>query len=217
MEQEKRYGYLRHDLLVPDPAFIAGLPGEAGSLWRTCPRVPLIFTRQECWEEEEAEGLRCGLSLPVKEGGVRKRFSLRVPERMILSVQTPFETAASLCGDQSRIGLLLAQMKNLPQIRAGIYGSAALEWVSGYPYLSDDSDVDLLIEGQSVRALYDFYHRLPELEQLCQAPLDVEVRFPGGRDAKLRELFGTQHSVMVKSVHSVELEEAGALLGTLPG
>ncbi len=209
MEQTEIKNCCRHDLLLVSDNVIDRMEGEAGECWRQYPAVPLIYTRQEIWEdipENDGSGMiRCGLSLPYKENGTRKRFAVYITPDAVQQVRTPFEVAEGLAGDDSRIGRLLGEIQKIPGIRAGIYGSAALEWVSGYRYLTEMSDVDLIIEGESREALYSFYHLLPELEHLCQTNLDLEARFPGGRDVKLRELFSTQDTVLVKSVDNVEL------------
>ena len=178
-------------------------------MWRSFPKVPLIFANQEDLGEKPgtaAQGwIRCGLSLPVKESGTRKRCVLFIPEEEIMSVCSPFAVANSLVGDDSRIGQLLIRLSAVTGLRVGIFGSAALEYVSGYSYLTDTSDVDLIVEAEDRQVLYDLYHQLPELEHLCQTGLDIEVRFPGGRDVKLRELFRKQTEVLVKTVSGVDL------------
>ena len=212
MEQTEIKNCCRHDLLLVSDSVTEHMDGEAGECWRKYPAVPLIYTRQEIWEDiPESDGsgmIRCGLSLPYKENGTRKRFAVYISPDAVLQVKTPFEVAEDLAGDNGRIGKLLEEIRKIPGIRAGIYGSAALEWVSGYRYLTDMSDVDLIIEGKSREALYGFYHMLPGLEHLCQTNLDLEARFPGGRDVKLREMFSAQDTVIVKSVDNVELTEA---------
>ena len=99
-----------------------------------------------------------------------------------------------------------------------VYGSAALQALTGQAYLRGTSDIDLLVEPRD-RAQLD-----ASLALLCAyarvLPLDGEIVFPGGRavawtewDAARQSAPGTR--VLVKEMERVSLVTTDALLATL--
>jgi len=99
-----------------------------------------------------------------------------------------------------------------------VYGSAALQVLTGQAYLRDTSDIDLLVQPRD-RAQLD-----ATLALLCAyadtLPLDGEIVFPGARAvawkewaAALRSAPGTR--VLVKEIKGVSLVATNVLLATL--
>jgi len=99
-----------------------------------------------------------------------------------------------------------------------VYGSAALQVLTGQAYLRDTSDIDLLVQPRD-RAQLD-----ATLALLCAyadtLPLDGEIVFPGARAvawkewaAALRSAPGTR--VLVKEINGVSLAAMDVLLATL--
>jgi len=99
-----------------------------------------------------------------------------------------------------------------------VYGSAALQVLTGQAYLRDTSDIDLLVQPRD-RAQLD-----AALSLLCAhagaLPLDSEIVFPGGRAVAWKEWAAARQSapgtrVLVKEMERVSLVTTDVLLATL--
>lgn len=124
------------------------------------------------------------------------------------NIPRPWRSAlASLAADAAGQGIALH-----------VYGSAALQVLTGQGYLRDTSDIDLLVQPRD-RAQLDV-----ALALLCShanaLPLDGEIVFPGGRAvawkewaAACRGAAGTR--VLVKEMEGVSLVRPDVLLATL--
>lgn len=87
-----------------------------------------------------------------------------------------------------------------------LFGSHAWQELTGLPYVTATSDIDLLIDVGSAGAWRDFLSQ--NREPIAEAPvrLDVEVIFRGDASFSWREYLGPSDKILIKSNHAVWLE-----------
>lgn len=101
-----------------------------------------------------------------------------------------------------------------------VFGSLALQAMTGLPYLTASSDIDLLFYPATRSQLA---HAISLLDKHAQAlPLDGEIVFPQGEAVSWREwrdvVHGDTHGrVLVKGRQAVRLASCAALLSSLEG
>jgi len=196
---------------------------------------PLVVRRADVGQA--AGEVALGLALPPRPGDGRKlRIPCRVHADRVRRYAAPLPLAQLVAqlGVQSGAQFVAQCLNVLPHWHAAlaaleaeaaargitlrVYGSAALQLLTGQAYLRDTSDIDLLAQPRD-RAQLD-----AALSLLCAyarvLPLDGEIVFPGGRavawkewDAALQGAPGTR--VLVKEMERVSLVTTDALLATL--
>jgi phosphoribosyl-dephospho-CoA transferase len=91
----------------------------------------------------------------------------------------------------------------------GVYGSLAWEALSGENYRHAESDIDLIIDIESMVQLDAMLAALQQTDGQLACRLDGEIRFPGGRAVAWRELAANRHdpaaAVLVKGAHELAL------------
>jgi phosphoribosyl-dephospho-CoA transferase len=184
---------------------------ELYALLFSAPPIPAIVRRQETAEN----GYICvGFSFPVMIDGMRLRISSIVPLDCIIGHFTPFDAA-----QLNREGLpdkeavrALMDAGNEYHTRVGLFGSAALQLVTGLPYRQENSDLDIyLLHQGSARDLTRFYQRLTVIEEQFGINIDAEIECHGEYGVKLKELFGSGKTVLAKGLYDVTLLEKTCL------
>ena len=99
-----------------------------------------------------------------------------------------------------------------------VYGSLALQAITGLPYLTATSDIDVLFYPTTHVQLQEGLHLLAKYAQ--SLPLDGEIVFPSGHAVAWKEWAEAVKSpdkikVMVKSMRTVSLLDVSALLHEL--
>jgi phosphoribosyl-dephospho-CoA transferase len=111
---------------------------------------------------------------------------------------------------------LAALQRDATDLHLRVYGSLAMEALTGLPYVAPTSDVDLLFHPTSRRQLE---HGIAVLSRhAALLPLDGEIVFPGGAAVAWKEwLLATTNpaKVMVKELHTVRLADTASLLALL--
>lgn len=193
----------RHDLLYLSDSWKKDLQDPIRQYYELCLGVPLIKAAQT--ENTQKGYVTAGLSLPVWMNGSRKRFLLDIPECEIEDVKTPWQIAGELCGRESKVAKMLRFLQEQTHVQVGVYGSFALEAVSGYSYVTEHSDLDMIVRCVDKAELRTVRHLLPELEYMIQMPIDMEVRITDCYDVKISELCGISDSVLCKTVAGPKL------------
>lgn len=154
--------------------------------------------------------LDVGFSFPLHRDGVRMRAMAQIAPGDVARVTTPYE-AAALAGESpgSPGRLLLQRLVELGKrcgIAVGVFGAFALELVTGYPYTTETSDLDvLLLPVSDAPQLPRFREQALEWEQAFGTPLDMEAVCAGGFGVKVKELLSDQRTMMGKGAYEVEL------------
>lgn len=188
-----------------DAAVAGAAPAHAPALeqWRK-QDWPLIVTRRT---PDAAPGALClGLALPPAAG--RKiRIAVQVHEHMVARIEAPLSLrVAAVAAPAAWTAPLAALLADAGSINLHAYGSLALQAITSLPYLSDASDIDLLLSPASVQELDAGMHLLQSHQQ--QLPLDGEIVFPDGAAVawkEWRDTTGASARVLVKDAASVRL------------
>ncbi|MDB5749212.1 MAG: mdcG [Massilia sp.] len=217
----------RHDLVWLSPAgweHAAALahPGvrDAVLRWGQA-RWPAVATRiSPALAPGPPVHLPLGLSLPPRaRDGAKARIALvaRAGDIARSRAPLPFAQAIGAVPDAWRLhsGMLLDDAG-----RAGldlrVYGSVALQALTGQAYLTPASDIDLLLAPRSIG---QYRCALALLARHARAlPLDGEILFPGGQAVAWKELLRAPDAkarVLAKSMHVVSLVTVDSLLASL--
>jgi phosphoribosyl-dephospho-CoA transferase len=215
--------YKRHDLVRLSDAglhYAAGnikdsIPSitvnELRDLLFSTPSFPAIVRRQETAEN----GLLCvGFSFPEMIDGTRLRVGSIVPLDCIIGHITPFDVVQldkDGLHDKEAV-LALMDAGNKSHTRVGLFGSAALQLVTGLQYLQKNSDLDIyLLHQGSAPDLARFYRQLAVIEEQFSINIDAEIECRGEYGIKLKELFGPGKTVLAKGLYDVILLEKNSL------
>ncbi|WP_430912461.1 malonate decarboxylase holo-[acyl-carrier-protein] synthase [Methylobacterium sp. sgz302541] len=203
----------RHDLVDPDPAawtaLLAGRPDLAGlphlSGWAAAGR-PLVVRRRHPGEAPDAVPL--GLPLPPADG--KRRIGLSLP-RGSVSRRTPpsLDALRTAAPDFWRPTLdALDALARSHGIACRAFGSLLWQGLTGLPYLSAASDLDLLwFAGSVPRAFLDGIARI---EATAAMRIDGELVLPDGAGINWRELHGAAPCAEVLAKHLDRLEMRAA-------
>ncbi|MCW5299117.1 malonate decarboxylase holo-[acyl-carrier-protein] synthase [Herbaspirillum lusitanum] len=161
-----------------------------------------------------------GIALPPDQDGVKLRVPLRIDLKGVRAMRAPLAIADVIehAGSQWRDGLLELHGDIAAQgLEIGVYGSLALQALTGQPYLRSASDIDLLFSPldrlqleQGVSLLQQYAARLP---------LDGEISFPSGYAVAWKEWAQAcgkpGNRVLVKHDSGVALQRVVELLAGL--
>lgn len=177
--------------------------------------VPGIVRREENAPREDM--IPVGFSSWERGANGRVRAASFVRPDEIEDVSTPEAVLAKLdARDQARrppaLAALAALRENWPTppetVRLGVWGSAALELETGYPYVDSRSDQDMRItpcvplSGDTLRAWLD---GIMETEERFTVRIDAEVSLPSGYGVSLKELLRPGVTVLGKGLLDVAL------------
>jgi phosphoribosyl-dephospho-CoA transferase len=180
---------------------------------------PLVVARQSCGAAQ-FDTIAAGLALPPASG--KYRIALAVPIRNIARHSHPLLLAEALAAAPDDWQPALAQLDAAAtdiELELRVFGSLAWQALSGLPYLTPQSDIDLLWHPQSNVQLQQGITLLKRWEQSSGMRADGEVLFGEGSAVSWREWAklesGGDRRVLVKRVRSAELVEAAELEGML--
>ena len=162
--------------------------------------------------------IQLGLSFPFRNrDGVRVKSAILVPSSAIASAADPFAVAGDCGGLNGAVGAvvraLLACGRGLG-VAVGLLGSAALEAATGLAYVTETSDVDVLVRG-GFEDLKRFSDAAAGIARDSGVAVDVEVELGNGAGVKLAELVSTSQSLLAKSLGAVRLIDRAEVLGLL--
>lgn len=211
--------YSRHDLVWLTAqgwkeAAVSVRPGDLRSLalWER-QGWPAVVRRRDVGQPAGIVSL--GIALPPAGADAPKeRIALRTPDRHVArradALSLPEAMAAA--PEAWRADLAALDGAGLA-LRA--YGSLALQAITGLPYLSPRSDIDLLLAPRSRSELDAGIAALSRHAETL--PLDGEILFPGGAAVAWKEWRDARDGtrVLVKTMDAVRLDARAALLATL--
>ena len=208
----------RHDIVHVDaralrdaPPADAVLPTCAGE-WIETGR-PLVVRRQGSCDPPCEVAL--GLSLPQ-----RRRIALTLPARVIDSVTRPPTLADVIPHVPVRWRRALAQLDTDAAsvgISFRVYGSVAWQMLTALPYVTDESDIDLLWHPAGRSQLSEGIALLERWERVTGLRADGEIVFGDGDAVAWREWSQRDRpaAVLVKRLEGPEMRRAAELLRAL--
>lgn len=181
---------------------------------------PAVATRRDA---DAGAGEVClGISLPPR-AGAKPRIALRADASDVTQVLPPLGLAdvAAAIPPPWRTGFFaFAAAARKQGLCFGVFGSVALEAITGQRYVTAASDIDLLFHPAGKAGLEAAIALLDE--HAAHLPLDGEIVFPGAAAVSWKEWRNATRGaggerVLVKGSHAVHLAATGALLATLEG
>jgi phosphoribosyl-dephospho-CoA transferase len=208
----------RHDLVWLDPAQVGALEVEpihrsTVAQWVDAGR-PAVATRRDPGAREGMA--RLGIPVPPSRG--KLRIALLAPAGALVRARPPLRlaevTASAPAGLRAALEELDGEAGGLG-ILLRVHGSLAWQHLTGEPYVTASSDLDLLLEPRDRSQLGEALRMLQRWELRTGRVADAEVRLPAGGVA-WRELLSGAHQVLVKQEAGVTLVARGELLAMLP-
>ncbi|MFZ6815491.1 malonate decarboxylase holo-[acyl-carrier-protein] synthase [Undibacterium sp. Rencai35W] len=188
---------------------------------------PLIVRRHDADAGDEVVCL--GLALPPNNhDGNKQRIALRVEKTLIarsspaLSLRNIIETAPrewqQALTHFSSLSSLPVTLKtsSSPALDMRVFGSTALQRLTGLSYVTARSDIDLLFSPKNLSELEQGLSLLTSFSKLL--PLDGEILFPQQQAVSWREwqlAISNQARVLVKTMHTVYLASTASLIASL--
>lgn len=197
-------------------AYEAALPGDAQTIdqWRRAD-WPLVATRRDA--ATPAHTVCLGLALPPAADGNKRRIALRAALSEVARRTPPLalQKAAAAAPDAWKPGLAaLAAASSGLTLR--VYGSLALQALTGLAYLTPRSDIDLLLYPATTVQLRSGLALLEA--NAAKLPLDGEIVFPNGDAVAWKEWLNAERNdaqVLVKTSQAVRLAPIVSLLAEL--
>lgn len=162
--------------------------------------------------------IQLGISMPFREGGSRVRAAILVDRCRIVRFSDPFMVAARADALAGAIGETVRGLIRLGAARGvsvGLLGSAALEAVTGLPYTTASSDIDLLVAGAEVEALAEFAAAAAKIAAAADIAVDIEVALTNGCGVKLAEVLSSSKTLLAKSLDDVRMLSRDEVLAVL--
>jgi phosphoribosyl-dephospho-CoA transferase len=181
---------------------------------------PAVVRRDDA---DQAPGqLSLGIALPPSPAdGTKTRVGLRVLAADVDRVAPPLPVAQVIAAAPASWQPLLAALERhaaAQGLAVRVYGSLALQALTGQTYLTAASDIDVLLHPVTRSQLADALDVLST--HAGGLPLDGEIVFPSAQAVAWKELSSalarpTATRVLVKEMHGVSLATTSALLAAL--
>ena len=176
---------------------------------------PAVVRRMEIGTRDDEICL--GLPLPPDEDtGEKVRISLRAHVGHISKAAPAVDLRAALRSSGPWRERLTALEQDAAGMGLRVYGSLAMQALTGLLYVSPASDVDVLFHPTSHKQLDVGMALLSR--HAAHLPLDGEIVFPGGQAVSWKEwrmAMAHPAKVIVKELQSVRLADTASLLATL--
>lgn len=177
---------------------------------------PVVVRRTDV--DTTPEQLDLGLPLPPDTvTGNKLRVALRVARKHIERSAPPVALAAASHAAGPWRGQLDQLRQDAGDCDLRVFGSLAMQALTGLPYVRPMSDIDLLLRPASWRQLATMLELLARHAETL--PLDGEIVFPGGRAVAWKEWLQARANgakVLVKQLDRVSLQNTALLWEALP-
>lgn len=164
----------------------------------------------------ESEGLALGLPLPPSLGKHRIAVVLQ-PDGVTTTRPPPLLDEAWTAAPPSWAETI-ERLSALAASHAGparVFGSLAWQWITGLPYLTLDSDLDVLLSCASVGDIDGQATGIAEIEATAPMRIDGELVRPDGSAVNWREVHARCDELLVKHAGGVALVNRKRFLGGL--
>jgi phosphoribosyl-dephospho-CoA transferase len=211
--------FRRHDLIFVSPVAwqalletrddLAAEPIVAGWIDRGWPLIARRAT--PC----EKSGIALGLPLPPFAG--KRRLSILIRPDDVVSTAPPPPLNAAIASAPPRWRHALEEVASLASrhgVEARIFGSLAWQSLTGLQYLTDSSDLDLLLPMPRRGDPIVLTAGLAAIEATAPMRLDGELVRDDGAGVNWRELHAGTREILVKTMDGVALLDTGDFLSS---
>lgn len=178
-------------------------------------KAPMVVRRHEAGARTDE--LCLGLPLPPDPvSGNKLRIALKVARQHIDRIKPALPLHLALAVEAPWRTTLIALQQAAQHLNLQVYGSLAMQAMTGLPYLTASSDIDLLFHPVDAAQLHEGLALLGAYAD--RLPLDGEIIFPGDQAVawkEWRQALSHPAKVLVKASHAVQLCDPAALLATL--
>jgi phosphoribosyl-dephospho-CoA transferase len=215
----------RHDLLQPDSsaweAMLRRHPGFADlslvAEWAQLDR-PVIVRRRTV--DDFVDSVPAALPLPPCMGKRRLAFSFSSDEAVTALPPVLLGDAARTAPTQwQEVVVALLALGDAIKVTPRVFGALLWQHTTGLPYLSEQSDLDLLWQISDEHTALSLVERLSRLDAESPVRLDGELELPDGAGVNWRELAQSRpfqgDDLLVKTMDGVEIRTRAALFHTL--
>ncbi|WP_225118496.1 malonate decarboxylase holo-[acyl-carrier-protein] synthase [Bradyrhizobium sp. BRP22] len=212
----------RHDLIFVRPESWSAALAVRGDLAAdplVAPWVengwPLIGRRATPCERH---GVALGLPLPPFAGKRRLSFLMQAADVLLIAPPPSLEAASRTAPPAWRATLeRLDDLASVHSVEARVFGSLAWRVLTGLDYLTDRSDLDLLLRIDCATDVAGLVAGLAEIEALAPMRIDGELVRDDGAAVNWRELHAGAEQVLVKTIGGVALRDTSLFLaGEMP-
>ncbi|HEY0329383.1 MAG TPA: malonate decarboxylase holo-[acyl-carrier-protein] synthase [Rhodopseudomonas sp.] len=162
--------------------------------------------------------VQLGVSFPFRDDGARVRALFALPPKRIGKAHSPYDVLGMLRANAFEGAAALIELRALCEshgVEAGLFGSAALQILTGLSYLESRSDVDAVVRPCGVAKLRLVHAGLAALRHDHGRKFDVEVTLPDGIGVKLDELMSSTNTVLGRGIDGVRLLDRAAVVRAL--
>jgi len=170
--------------------------------------------RRPCAQEKT--GVPLGLPLPSSLG--KRRIAVSVDENHILATRPPpflTEVWQDVPDHWKESLAFLRDNAVREDWEVRVFGSLAWQWLTGLPYLSGTSDLDLILSCRSTSDLALQSEVLTKLEAMAPMRIDAEFVLSDGSAVNWRELHNGQTELLVKDMVAARLVSRSHFLQVL--
>ncbi|MGN7985484.1 malonate decarboxylase holo-[acyl-carrier-protein] synthase [Burkholderia sp. 22313] len=174
---------------------------------------PLIVRRAS---PDEADAARIPLGLPLPPSAGKRRIALNVAADALASVRPLPGLADVLAAAPDAWRATLRELDALGArcgVQGRVFGSLAWQALTGEHYLSESSDLDIVLPLPDAAALAALLDGLAALDARAPMRIDGELLRDDGAGVNWRELHARLPEVAVKTANAVELMSADAFTG----
>lgn len=164
--------------------------------------------------------IQLGISFPFRRDGVRVRSAIAACDTEIVAVHSPQDAARHLSPAQfagAEDLLALVALGRDYEVEVGLFGSAALQAITGLAYFEPGSDIDAVVSANSIDSLKEFHRALAVFAKKTGRRIDAEVTCAGGRGVKLEELMSNVSKVLSRGMDGVCLIDRQKVLKEIEG
>lgn len=215
----------RHDLLRVEPDYwdamlkchpdVADEPSIAD--WARLRRP--VIVRRRIAGEHATQGVLAGLPLPPCQG--KRRLAFRFASRAAVTAVPPLllrdAATTAPAGWQSLVAAVL-ELGAVVGVQPRVFGALLWQHLTGLPYLSAHSDLDLLWSIGDERTAALLADGLAQLDASGPVRLDGELELPDGAGLNWREFAQPASTarvgVLVKTLAGVEIRSRALLFHT---
>lgn len=168
--------------------------------------IPAIVRRGT--EEERQYGIPVGISLPVRLQSQRLRMADCLKENEVVRYITPYQVASlpylPLTPSLKALNELSTHFP-VKKEQLGVWGSNALQIITGLEYTDKQSDLDILIRHCDRKQMADINELVIHLEKEYQLRIDIEIALDNGYGINLKEFLQPGKRILAKGITDVVL------------
>ena len=146
-----------------------------------------------------------------KQNGTDKplRVSLKTGFENIASCRPPLllSEVIEALAEKNFVSLkvLLTNLHSADLSESRVFGSFAWQSITGKQYVNNNSDLDLILNINSIEDACLANDIISEWENRFEINIDCELKFPNGNCSSIKEFFSTSKQILVKNKDNVEI------------